>query len=133
MPKSLYIGLLLLITPLGYLGGILLFAFISPPGSTDPPYVQSPRTANDYIKRANHLAYPTNGDDHLRLAVQSCDRAIELKPTWGEAYSCRVLPRLWLGDRSGAIADLKKAKHFYLQQGDMNQVTFLDKYYDPFF
>jgi regulator of sirC expression with transglutaminase-like and TPR domain len=67
----------------------------------------------DSLKQA---AVKAEGGNYL-AAVEIYDRVIEIDPECATAYGNRALIRANLGNKQGAIEDLRKAAFLFLQQG----------------
>ncbi len=65
----------------------------------------------------NHGCACHHRGDHL-AALDSFEQVLTLDPTHADTYLNRAMVRGELGDRAGAIADLRQAEHYFQQQGN---------------
>lgn len=70
-------------------------------------------TSEDFLKQASAKAEAGN----YLAAVEIYNQAINLDPECARAYGNRALIRANLGDKKGAIEDLRKAAFLFLKEG----------------
>lgn len=122
-----------ILSPMPLLGLILMplaiATLLKPPSGHE---LQHPRTAQDYIERANDLLKPIHPNTTRSIeALQMANKAVELAPKNGDALVCRAYAKFELGRTSEAIADLYLARGKYIQIGQIEEARRVDTIYLP--
>ena len=79
------------------------------------PLTAFAQNAEEAFEKANTAYYKGN----YSQAIQDYTKAIQLNPQLAEAYTNRGVVKAHIKDKTGAYADLEKAKQLFLEQNDM--------------
>jgi len=80
-------------------------------------HLRNANSQSDLYYFEEGCAYQRKGN--LQAALDNYTQALNLNPSYGDAYFNRGIVRSQVGDRQGAVADLRAAANFYFEQGNL--------------